>query len=59
MLVHKAGADLGTVGWITEVTYRGFDADEQRFLHDRLAVRLLAENGLDVESPLDDGPNPL
>lgn len=59
MLVHKAGADLGTVGWITEVTYRGLDVDEQRFLHDRLAVRLLAENGLDVESPLDDGPNPL
>ncbi|WP_336343667.1 succinylglutamate desuccinylase/aspartoacylase family protein [Halalkalicoccus ordinarius] len=59
MLVHKAGADLETVGWITEVTYRGLDVDEQRFLHDRLAVRLLAENGLDVESPLDDGPNPL
>lgn len=59
MLVHKAGADLGTVGWITEVTYRGLDVDEQRFLHDRLAIRLLAENGLDVESPLDDGPNPL
>lgn len=59
MLVHKAGADLGTVGWITEVTYRGLDVDEQRFLHDRLAVRLLAENGLEVESPLADGPNPL
>lgn len=59
MLVHKAGADLGTVGWITEVTYRGLALDEQRFLHDRLATRLLTENGLDVESPLDDGPNPL
>lgn len=59
MLVHKAGADLGTIGWITEVTYRELDVDEQRFLHDRLAVRLLAENGLEVESPLEDGPNPL
>jgi uncharacterized protein len=59
MLVHKAGTDLAIGGWITEVTYRGLALDEQRFLHDRLTVRLLAENGITVESPLDDGPNPL
>ncbi|WP_122089561.1 M14 family metallopeptidase [Halalkalicoccus subterraneus] len=52
MAVMKAGADLGTTGWITEVTYKGLDLDQQAFLHDRLAVRLLAENGLEVESPL-------
>lgn len=53
MTVMKAGSDLGTKGWITEVTYRGLDLDQQAFLHDRLAVRLLAENGIEVESPLD------
>ncbi|ADJ14546.1 succinylglutamate desuccinylase/aspartoacylase family protein [Halalkalicoccus jeotgali] len=53
MAVMKAGADLGIEGWITEVTYRGFDRDQQAFLHDRIATRLLAENGLDVVSPLD------
>lgn len=53
MAVMKAGSDLGTPGWITEVTYRGFDLDQQAFLHDRLATRLLAENGIEVASPLD------
>lgn len=53
MLAMKAGSDLGTKGWITEVTYKGLDLDQQTFLHDRLAVRLLAENGIEVESPLD------
>lgn len=54
MAAMKAGSDLGIVGWITEVTYRGLDVDQQAFLHDRLATRLLAENGLEVESPLND-----
>lgn len=54
MAVMKAGADLGTKGWITEVTYKGLDLDQQAFLHDRLATRLLTENGLEVESPLAD-----
>lgn len=53
MAVMKAGSDLGTTGWITEVTYKGFDLAQQTYLHDRIATRLLAENGLDVESPLD------
>lgn len=53
MLVMKAGVDLDVPGWITEVTYRGFDVDQQTYLHDRLTTRLLAENGIDVESPLD------
>lgn len=53
MAAMKAGSDLGTKGWITEVTYRGLDLDQQAFLHDRLAVRLLAENGLEIESPLE------
>lgn len=59
MLVHKVGYDLGIKGWIPEVTYRGLELDEQRFLHDRLATRLLAENGIEVRSPFDDGPDPL
>lgn len=53
MAVMKAGADLGTKGWITEVTYKGLSLDQQAFLHDRLATRLLTENDLTVESPLD------
>lgn len=53
MLVMKAGEDLGTEGWITEVTYKGFDLDQRVFIHDRLTTWLLAENGLEVESPLD------
>ncbi|KYH26307.1 succinylglutamate desuccinylase / aspartoacylase family protein [Halalkalicoccus paucihalophilus] len=53
MAAMKAGSDLGTKGWITEVTYRGLDVDQQAFLHDRLAIRLLAENEIEVESPLD------
>lgn len=53
MAVTKAGADLGTRGWITEVTYKGFDVDQQAFIHDRLTTWLLAENGIEVESPLD------
>lgn len=59
MAVTKAGADLGTRGWITEVTYKGFDLDQQVYLHDRLTTWLLAENGVEVGSPLDDQPNPL
>lgn len=53
MAVMKAGTDLGIPGWITEVTYKGLDVDQQAFLHDRLTTRLLAEHGLDIESPLD------
>lgn len=59
MAVTKAGADLGTKGWITEVTYKGFDVDQQTFIHDRLTTWLLAENGVETESPFDDQPNPL
>lgn len=53
MAVMKAGEDLGTEGWITEVTYKGFDLDQQVYIHDRLTTWLLAENGIEVESPLD------
>ncbi|MEM4781929.1 MAG: succinylglutamate desuccinylase/aspartoacylase family protein [Halalkalicoccus sp.] len=53
MLTMKAGADLGIPSWITEVTYNGLDVDQQTFLHDRLTTRLLAINGIGVESPLD------
>ncbi len=59
ILVLTAGLDLDLKGWVTEVTYRGFDVDEQAFLHDRLTTALLRENGIDVESPFDAGPNPL
>ena len=59
ILVLTAGIDLDLKGWVTEVTYRGFDLEEQAFLHDRLTTALLGENGVDVESPLDTGPNPL
>lgn len=59
MLVHKAGADLDLKGWITEVTYRGLDLDEQVYQHDRLTRHLLAQNGIETISPLDDVDNPL
>lgn len=59
MLVNKAGADLGLKGWITEVTYRGLDLDEQVYLHDRLTRHLLAQNGIETTGPLDDVENPL
>jgi predicted deacylase len=59
ILVQTAGIDLGLKGWVTEVTYRGFDVEEQAFLHDRLTTALLRENGTEVESPFDVEPNPL
>ncbi|WP_331233555.1 M99 family carboxypeptidase catalytic domain-containing protein [Natronorarus salvus] len=59
ILVLTAGFDLSLKGWVTEVTYRGFDVDEQAFLHDRLTTALLRENGIEVESPFDATPNPL
>ena len=59
MLVSSASQVLGLNAWLTEVTYRGFDLEEQVFQHDRLTTGLLARNGMPIESPLDDVDNPL
>lgn len=59
LLVPKAASDLGVGGWVTEVTYRGFDLEEVTFLHDRLTSALLEFNTIPIISPLDDADNPL
>lgn len=59
LLVPKAARDLGATGWVTEVTYKGFDLEEVTFLHDRLTAALLEHSGVPIRSPLDDADNPL
>lgn len=59
LLVPKAAHDLDVEGWVTEVTYRGFDLQEVTFLHDRVTSALLETNGVPVRSRLDDADNPL
>lgn len=59
MLVPTAATELDLNGWITEVTFRGFDLEEQTFLHDRLTAALLERSAVPIQSPLDGTENPL
>ena len=59
MLVAAAARERDVESWITEVTYRDLDLEQQVYLHDRITTTLLAIAGIEVASPLDDVTNRL